>query len=106
MTEEKPEEKGTWIGVIVAGLMLLVSFVSCIVTGVAASEMRESEAVTLSYLTIPFIVAGLVAWLPALLTRKKGTAAAVGAPIGCGCVAGIAASIGLMIFYVVLWPSL
>jgi hypothetical protein len=106
MTEDKPEEKGTWIGLGLSAVMLVVSFIACGITGIAASEMREEEAVTLSYLTIPFIVAGLVAWLPAALTRKKGTALAVGAPLGCGCLAGIAASIGLMIFYVVLWPSL
>ncbi len=106
MTEQKPEEKGTWIGVGLSAAMLFVSLIACVLTGIAASEMREEEAVTVSYMTVPFIVAGLVAWLPALLARKKGMGIAVGAPIGCGCIAGIVASVALMIFYVVLWPSL
>lgn len=100
------ENAGTWIGVGISAVMLVGSFIACGVTGIAASEMREEEAVTLSYLTVPFIVAGLVAWLPAVLTRKKGMALAVGAPVGCGCLTGIVASVGLAIFYIVLWPSL
>jgi hypothetical protein len=100
------ENKGTWIGVGVSMGMLLLSFIACVFTGFAASELRESDAVDISYFTVPFIVAGLVAWLPALLTRKKGMGLAVGAPIGCGCLAGIVATVGLMVFYVVLWPSL
>jgi len=105
MNDEKKNE-GTWIGLGLSAVMLVMSFIACGISGIAASEMREEEAVTLSYLTVPFIVAGLVAWLPALLARKKGMGLAVGAPLGCGCLSGIMASIALAVFYVVLWPSL
>lgn len=104
MTEQ--EDKGTWIGVGISVAMLLLSLLACVITGIAGANMRESEAVELSYLTVPIIFSGLVAWLPAVLARKKGMGLAIGAPVGCGCVSGVFAGIGLFVFYVVLWPSL
>ncbi|RLB46140.1 MAG: hypothetical protein DRJ42_28355 [Deltaproteobacteria bacterium] len=100
------EDKGTWIGVGISVAMLLLSLLACVITGVAGANMRESEAVQLSYLTVPVIFSGLVAWLPAVLLRKKGLGLAIGAPVGCGCLTGIFAGVGVAVFYVVLWPSL
>lgn len=104
MTEKTKE--GTRAGVILSMVMLVGSLLGCVISGIAAGNMSESEAVQISYFTVPIIVAGLVAWVPALLARKQSAAIAVGAPLGCGCLSGIFAGIGLAIFYVVLWPSL
>ncbi len=103
---DETKNEGTWIGVGISIVMLLGSFIGCVISGIAASELSEGDAVQISYLTVPFIVAGLVAWLPAILARKKGMARAIGAPVGCGCLAGIFSGIGLVVFYIVLWPSL
>lgn len=103
---DKEENPGTWIGVGIAGAMLLVSVLSCLVTGFAAAQMSESDSVSLSYFTVPLIAVGLLAWIPALITRKKGNAAAIGAPLGCGCLTWVFSAISLFVFFEVLWPSL
>lgn len=102
----QPAPEGTWIGVIVSVLLLLGSVGACLVTGLAVAEARESDAVVVSMVTVPTLIAGLFPWIVALITRKKGAGLAVGAPIGCGCLTWVVSLIGLVVFYQVIWPEL
>jgi len=101
-----PPAEGTWIGVVVAALLLLGSIGACLVTGIAVSEASESDAVVISMLTVPTLIAGLFPWIVALITRNRGMGLAIGAPIGCGCLTWIVSLFGLVIFYQVIWPEL
>lgn len=101
-----PQPEGTWIGVVLSALLFLGSIAACLVTGIAAAEARESDAVVVSMVTVPTVIAGLFPWIIALLTRKKGTGLAVGAPIGCGCLTWIVSLVSMVVFYVVIWPEL
>ena len=100
------QAEGTWIGVVLSALLFLGSIAACLVTGIAAAEARESDAVVVSMVTVPTVIAGLFPWIIALLTRKKGTGLAVGAPIGCGCLTWIVSLVSMVVFYVVIWPEL
>lgn len=100
------EAAGTWIGVVLSALLFLGSLAACLVTGIAASEASESEAVVVSMVTVPTVIAGLFPWIIALLTRKKGTGLAVGAPIGCGCLTWVVSLVSMAVFYAVIWPEL
>lgn len=91
---------------IVSVLLLLGSMAACLVTGLAAAGASESDAVAVSMVTVPTVIAGLFPWIVALLTRKKGTGLAVGAPIGCGCLTWIVSLVSMVVFYAVIWPEL
>ncbi len=97
---------GTKAG-IVAGCGLGVLSLLCLVgMGVAAATMRESDSVTASYLLVPFVPVGLVAVVAAFVTRKKSTGAAVGVPLGCGCLTWIFGLVAMIVFFQLIWPSL
>jgi hypothetical protein len=47
-----------------------------------------------------------VALVAAFLTRKKPMVAAVGVPIGCGCLTWIFGLVAMFVFFQLIWPSL
>lgn len=93
------------IGLIIAGLWLAVGLLGCVGTGVAGA-MSESMGVNISYLGIPMFFGGLGAISVAPFLRTKGAGAAIGAPIGCGCLGYIMATVLVGVFYTAIWPSL
>jgi hypothetical protein len=101
-----PAPTGTWIGVALSVALLGNSLLACLATGIVAANESETFAVQVSYVTVPMIAAGLVPWIVALLTRKKSTAVAVGAPLGCGCLSWAVALVATIAFFALVWDSL
>ncbi len=97
---------GTWLGVAAGVAMLALSLFACVGTGAVAALESETHAMQAAYLTVPAVFAGLWPWIVALLTRKQSPALAVGAPLGCGCVAWVAGVVGVIVFFQIVWPSL
>ncbi|MFO0711030.1 MAG: hypothetical protein U0353_14380 [Sandaracinus sp.] len=93
------------VGLILAGIWLTLGVLGCLGTGVAGA-MSESMGVNVSYLGIPMFFGGLGAISVAPFVRTKGTGAAIGAPIGCGCGGFIMATVLVGVFYAAIWPSL
>ena len=86
--------------------MLAISILLGIGTGVAA-YMSEDLGVTMSYVAIGPFAFGVAGTIVALVTRKNANQKiAVGAPIGCGCLAWIVAVLLLVVFMVAIFPSL
>ncbi len=93
------------IGLIIAGIWLAFGLLGCVGTGIAGA-MSESMGVNISYLGIPMFFGGTSAMIIAPFLRTKGAGAAIGAPIGCGCLGYIAATVMVGVFYAAIWPSL
>jgi hypothetical protein len=93
------------VGVIIAGVWLALGVFGCLGTGLAGA-MSESMGVDVSYIGVPLFISGASAMIVAPFLRTKGTGAAIGAPVGCGCLGFIFAAAALMVFYTAIWPSL
>ena len=94
------------IGLILAGLWLAAGMLGCLGTGVGAAMLSESDAVVISYLGLPLFAGGASAMIIAPFLRTKGAPAAIGAPLGCGCVGFLFAMVSIVVFYQAIWPSL
>jgi hypothetical protein len=85
---------------------LALGFLLVIVT-IIGGMSSESLGVTLSYATAGPLGFGLAATLMALLTRKSpSNGVAVGAPLGCGCFAGLVFVSLTVVFFVSIFPAL
>ncbi len=93
------------IGVIIAGVWLAIGALGCLATG-AAGAMSEQMGVNISYIGLPLFVGGASAMIVAPFLRTKGVGAAIGAPVGCGCLGFIFGAAALGIFFTAIWPSL
>lgn len=100
------EEPPNNIGLILAGLWLAAGLLGCLGTGGAAVALSESDAVMISYLGLPLFAGGFSAMIVAPFLRTKGAPAAIGAPLGCGCVAFLMSMVSIIVFYTAIWPSL
>ncbi|GAB4209584.1 MAG: hypothetical protein OHK0013_29210 [Sandaracinaceae bacterium] len=100
------EEPPNNIGLFIAIGWLLLGLLGCAATGVAAATMRESDAVMVSYLGVPLFISGMSAIVIAPFLRTKGAGAAIGAPIGCGCLGFFVTAVMVFVFYQAIWPSL
>ena len=86
--------------------MLGLSIVLVIATIVAAA-MSEQRGVTMSYVAIGPFAFGVAGTIVALVTRHHpNRTVAVGAPIGCGCLAWIVGFVLLFVFMVGIFPKL
>lgn len=95
-----------WWGGYVSLGMLVVSLLLGIATGVAAIS-SESAGVMMSYVAVGPFAFGVAGLIVALVTKKNANAkVAVGAPIGCGCLAWIVAVMMLFVFMVAIFPKL
>jgi hypothetical protein len=93
------------VGLILAGIWLALGVLGCLGTGVAGA-MSESMGVNVSYLGVPMFFGGVSAMIVAPFLRTKGAGAAIGAPVGCGCLGFISAAVMVGVFYAAIWPSL
>jgi hypothetical protein len=100
------EEPPNNIGLFIAIGWLLLGLLGCGATGLAAATMSQGDAVMVSYLGVPLFISGVSAILIAPLLRTKGAGAAIGAPIGCGCVGFLVTAVMVFVFYQAIWPSL
>jgi hypothetical protein len=101
-----PNKPPRWWGGYVSLAVLALSLLLGIGTGVAAF-MSERLGVTMSYLAIGPFAFGVAGTIVALVTRKNpNQKVAVGAPLGCGCLAWIVAFVFLVVFMVAIFPSL
>ena len=87
------------LGVLGLGLLLLV------VTGIAAYG-SERDGVAMSYVAVGPLLFGLVGSPVAFLTRYSSAGKAIGAPLGCGCGAGLGGLLALVLFFAVIWRML
>jgi len=95
-----------WWGGYVSLAMLALSLLLGIGTGVAA-YMSEELGVYMSYVAIGPFAFGVAGTIVALVTKKNANPkVAVGAPIGCGCLAWVVAVLLLVVFMVAIFPSL
>ena len=86
--------------------ILAISLLLGVGTGVGA-YMSESLGVTMSYVAVGPFAFGVVGTIVALATKKNANQKiAVGAPIGCGCLAWVVAVLLLVVFMVAIFPSL
>ena len=86
--------------------MLVISLLLGVGTGIAAF-MSEELGVTMSYVAIGPFAFGVAGTIVAIVTKKNANQkVAVGAPIGCGCLAWIVATMLLVVFMVAIFPSL
>jgi hypothetical protein len=99
------DEQPNNIGLIIAGVWLAIGTMGCLGTGLAGA-MSEQLGVNLSYIGIPLFVGGLAAMIVAPFLRTKGQGAAIGAPVGCGCVGVLFGFVALVVFFQAIWPLL
>ena len=104
-TPGAPSE-GTWAGVIVGGVMLVLGLFGLAATLLAAVIASESDAVSVSYVGVPLALGGMIAPVAALLVRRQQMTVAVAVPVGCGCATMVAGIVGLVVFFTAIWPSL
>jgi hypothetical protein len=96
----------TNVGLILAVAWFLLGILGCAGAGFAIGFVSESMGILASYLGFPLLAGGMAALLVAPFLRKSGTPAAVGAPLGCGCL-GMGVTLGVVvIFFAVIFPSL
>lgn len=101
-----PEAPATTnVGLILALVWLFFGFVGCIATALAGVT-SESLGVTVSYVGMPLLLGGIGAVIVAPFVRGKGQAAAIGAPIGCGCLGALVGFVATVVFFVAIFPSL
>jgi hypothetical protein len=96
----------SWIGVGIGVAMFLLGMLGCLATGLAAGSASEDDAVVVSYIGIPLALAGVVAPIAALLVRERVLPVSIGVPVGCGCATAVASTVGLVVFFTLVWPSL
>jgi hypothetical protein len=60
----------------------------------------------MSYVAVGPFMFGLVGSIVALLTRYGSPGKAIGAPLGCGCGAGLGSFMALGVFFAVIWRML
>lgn len=103
---DAPVATPLWIPLVAGGAFLALSLFGCLATGVAAAMLGEGDAVSVSYLSVPLALGGLVGAVAAAAVHKQQPAIATGVPVGCGCATMVVGVVGLVVFYQLIWPSL
>ena len=93
------------VGVIIAAVWLTLGVFACLATG-GAAVMSEQTGVNVATIAVPLFVGGLSAMIAAPMLRTKSPGAAIGGPIGCGCLGFVFGGVVLAVFFTAIWPSL
>lgn len=101
-----PAKSTAWWGGYVSIGILAFSFLLVIGTIIAAISSEEL-GMTMTMVTAGPFFFGLVGTIVALVTKKNPKAGvAIGAPLGCGCLAAIVGALLVVVFFVSIFPSL
>ncbi len=105
-TAPAPAKKVAWWGGYVSLAVLALSLLLVIGTIVAAISSEEL-GMNMTMLTSGPLFFGIVGTIVALVTKKNPKpGVAIGAPLGCGCLAAIVSAALVAVFFVAIFPRL
>ncbi|HQP34780.1 MAG TPA: hypothetical protein PLI95_06370 [Polyangiaceae bacterium] len=102
----QPGKPPAWWGGYASIAILALSFLLVIGTIVAAVQ-SEQMGMTMTMITAGPLFFGLVGTIVAIVTKKNPKpSVAIGAPLGCGCLAAIVGALLVAVFFLAIFPSL